>query len=180
MDLRIQKTELAIKNAFIELRSRKPLEKITVKELCALAVINKSTFYAHYEDIYALSEAMEKETVASIIGSIDHLKDYTPDKSDIYTRELCLAFMSQISLIRILFSGREQSHLGCRLDTALKELLFYKYPEYKNDMSRQILISYCIQGAYHAFLNNPHADTDTYVRTVEQIVRCLKPLLQTS
>ena len=89
MDLRIQKTERAIKNAFIELRSKKPLEKITVKELCELAMINKSTFYSHYEDIYALSETMEQETVASIIGSIGHLKDYTPEKSDIYTRELC-------------------------------------------------------------------------------------------
>ena len=163
MDIRIRKTEQAIKNAFIELRSKKPLEKITVKELCELAMINKSTFYSHYEDIYALSETMEQETVASIIGSIGHLKDYTPEKSDIYTRELCLAFMSQLSLIRILFSGREQSHLGYRLDT--------------NDMSKQILISYCIQGAYHAYLNNPQADTDTYVATVEQIVRCLKPLL---
>ena len=85
--------------------------------------------------------------------------------------------MSQISLIRILFSGREQSHLGYRLDTALKEMLFHKYPEFRNDMSKQLLISYCIQGAYHAYLNNPQADTDTYVATVEQIVRCLKPLL---
>ena len=88
MDLRIQKTEKAIKNVFLELRARKPLEKITVKELCELALINKSTFYSHYEDIYALSEAMEQETVASIIGSIDHLKDYTTDNPDAFTREL--------------------------------------------------------------------------------------------
>ena len=53
MDLRVEKTEKAIKNAFIELRSQKPLEKITVKELCAEARINKSTFYSHYQDIYA-------------------------------------------------------------------------------------------------------------------------------
>ena len=64
MDIRMEKTENAIKNAFMELRSKKPLEKITVKELCALACINKSTFYAHYEDIYALSDTLETETVA--------------------------------------------------------------------------------------------------------------------
>lgn len=177
MDLRIKKTEQAVKNAFIELRAKKPLEKITVKELCSLALINKSTFYSHYEDIYALSEAIEQETVASIIESIGLLEDYTPEKSDIYTRELCLAFMSQTSLIRILFSGREQSHLGHRLDTALKELIFRKYPEYREDMSKQILLSYSIQGAYHAYLNNPDADTDTFVRTVENIVKRLSPLL---
>ena len=44
MDLRIEKTEKGIRNAFIELRSRKPLEKITIKELCEHAYINKSTF----------------------------------------------------------------------------------------------------------------------------------------
>ena len=47
MDLRTEKTESSIINAFIELRAKKPLEKITVKELCQLARINKSTFYAH-------------------------------------------------------------------------------------------------------------------------------------
>ena len=177
MDLRIQKTEKAIKNVFLELRARKPLEKITVKELCELALINKSTFYSHYEDIYALSEAMEQETVASIIGSIDHLKDYTTDNPDAFTRELCLAFMSQISLIKILFSGRELSHLGIRLDKALKEVIFRKYPEYENDLEKQILLSYSIQGTYYAYLSNHDADTDTFVQTIENIVRCLKPLL---
>ena len=196
MDLRIQKTEKAIKNVFLELRARKPLEKITVKELCELALINKSTFYSHYEDIYALSEAMEQETVASIIGSIDHLKDYTTDNPDAFTRELCLsfmsqislikilfsgreftrelclAFMSQISLIKILFSGRELSHLGIRLDRALKEVIFRKYPEYENDLQKQILLSYSIQGTYYAYLSNPDADTDTFVQTIENIVRC--------
>ena len=33
MDLRIQKTRAAIKSAFLELRRKKPIEKITVTEL---------------------------------------------------------------------------------------------------------------------------------------------------
>ena len=61
MDIRTEKTENAIKSAFLELRAKRPLEKITVKELCALARINKSTFYTHYQDIYALSEKLEKK-----------------------------------------------------------------------------------------------------------------------
>ena len=34
MDLRTEKTENAIKNAFIQLRAKKALEKVTIKELC--------------------------------------------------------------------------------------------------------------------------------------------------
>ena len=38
MDIRIEKTKTAIHNTFLELRSRKPLEKITIKELCEKAL----------------------------------------------------------------------------------------------------------------------------------------------
>ncbi len=38
----------------------KPLHKITVKELCAVADVNRSTFYAHYEDIYCMVQDIEK------------------------------------------------------------------------------------------------------------------------
>ena len=47
LDIRIEKTERAIKEAFMELRREKPVEKIRVKELCDRACINKSTLYAH-------------------------------------------------------------------------------------------------------------------------------------
>ena len=58
MDIRIEKTKQSIINAFIEIRSRKEVERITVKELCEKARINKSTFYAHYKDIYDLSDLL--------------------------------------------------------------------------------------------------------------------------
>ena len=51
MDMRVKKTKRSIINAFLELRSKMPLEKIRVNELCRIAEINKSTFYAHYQDI---------------------------------------------------------------------------------------------------------------------------------
>ena len=73
LDIRIEKTERAIKQAFMELRAQKPLEKIKVKELCDLACINKSTFYAHYQDIYALANAMEDEMVEVVVESLPQL-----------------------------------------------------------------------------------------------------------
>ena len=176
MDLRIEKTERAIRNAFMELRARMPLEKIRVRELCAAACINKSTFYAHYTDIYALSETLEKETVASIVSSIPDLKGHSAENPDVFTRALCLAFLSNISLIKILFSGKEQSRFGVQLEGELKKVIYRKYPEYERDPEKDILLSYCIQGAYHAYLNNLSVDTESFVRVVEQIVRCLKPM----
>ena len=54
MDLREKKTLRAIRTAFLQLRGQRPLEKITVKELCELAEISKATFYIHYRDLYDL------------------------------------------------------------------------------------------------------------------------------
>ena len=128
MDLRIEKTERGIKNAFIELRSRKPLEKITVKELCESARINKSTFYAHYKDIYDLSDAMEEEVVQSIANSIQH-PEYLLEHPAEFARELLMAYVSQNSLTAILFSGSQANHFADSIERSIKQMIFEKYPE---------------------------------------------------
>ena len=82
MDIRIEKTKTALHNTFLELRSRKPLEKITIKELCEKAQINKSTFYSHYKDIYDLSDQLETEVVTSVIEAIPNPANWC-EKSNI-------------------------------------------------------------------------------------------------
>lgn len=178
MDIRMEKTEKAIKNAFMELRSKKPLEKITVKELCSLACINKSTFYAHYEDIYALSDTLETETVASVLRSIPHAQEYSFENLDVVTREVCLAFLSHLSLINVLFSGKGQSYLTNKLEAEVKKSMFEKYPQYRFDAKKNILLTYCVQGAYYAYLNNQDVDMEMLLEVIEEIVKALQELLR--
>lgn len=176
MDKRIVKTKKAIKDTFLQLRAKKPLEKITVKELCELAYINKSTFYCHYKDIYDLSDSLELEIVHSIIKSISKNHEYTLDNPELFTKELCLAFLGHKSIINILFSGKEQSHLADQLENEIKKIIFSRYPQYINDIEKNILISYCIQGAYHAYIYNQNADIETLIHVIENIAKQLQPL----
>ena len=169
MDLRIAKTEKAIKNAYIELRAKKPPEKITVTELCRLASINKSTFYSHYQDMYALADSLEEEMVEEILRNISNEKEYTEEHPEKFVRELCLAFFSQLSLLKIMFSGKEQSCLGDRLEKGVKECIFRTYPAYREDKEKNIVLSFFIQGGYHAYLNNPEVDLETLVKVIENI-----------
>ena len=39
-----------IKESFIELLDQKPLSKISVKEICEMADVNRCTFYSYFED----------------------------------------------------------------------------------------------------------------------------------
>ncbi|MFR8351533.1 MAG: hypothetical protein ACLVB1_01340 [Blautia obeum] len=50
-----------------------------MKELCSLACINKSTFYSHYEDIYALSQMLESETITTVIKNISVSRNHRLD-----------------------------------------------------------------------------------------------------
>lgn len=47
----------------MQLLKEKPISAITVKELCELADINRSTFYAHYSDPFDLLKQIEDEII---------------------------------------------------------------------------------------------------------------------
>lgn len=81
-DLRVKKTEKAIRSAFFKLIQEKPTSKITIRELVTLAEINKTTFYAHYETIEDLIETLKQEGVDYIVAHLDniHLLFDAPDQ----------------------------------------------------------------------------------------------------
>ena len=54
-------TKDAIKNSFMKLLNRKPLSKITVKEIVEDCGINRNSFYYHFEDIPHLIEEIFNE-----------------------------------------------------------------------------------------------------------------------
>lgn len=75
MDLRIVKTRHAIKEAFLKLRSTLPLEKIKIKDICEMSLINKTTFYKHYSDIYTLANEIENEAIDLVVNCFTEKDD---------------------------------------------------------------------------------------------------------
>lgn len=54
--------EAIVRAAFgVMVGKNKPVSKITVREICELAQVNRSTFYAHYTDVYDLFEKVEQQ-----------------------------------------------------------------------------------------------------------------------
>lgn len=58
---RSQQTKQTIIDEFLKLAELKSVFKITVREICEKSNVNRSTFYAYYEDIYDLIVKIEKE-----------------------------------------------------------------------------------------------------------------------
>lgn len=60
-DLRVKRTRKLLYTALLELMDKHPFENITVKQICDLAMVHRTTFYAHFQDKFdLLSRAMKQ------------------------------------------------------------------------------------------------------------------------
>lgn len=150
MDLRVERTRRNIINAFLNLRSRKPLEKITVKELAEIAQINKATFYLHYHDIYELSESLEQDVIQSSLLNIEH-PDAVFKDNKIFMRELTISLAANEQLIKILFEGNRSSRFIELFENGVTELIKKSYPEYNPSIERKMIMTYLIHGGYYTY-----------------------------
>ncbi len=178
MDLREKKTIRSIKNAFLEIRSRTPLERITVKELCERAEISKATFYLHYRDIYDLSDILQMEIIKSIIDSIQNVEDMIYDPCKV-SRETVDAFFANRSMINILFSGSQFARLPEQLESEIKSTLFEKYPDLKDDVYVNVRITYQLMGSFYSYYKYENIFGFDKVRTsVNDITRLFEKAIR--
>ena len=70
-DHRTRVTRMLIRRAFMELLKKKPIQSISIKELCETAGINRGTFYAHYTDIYDLLGKVEEERMKDFARALE-------------------------------------------------------------------------------------------------------------
>ena len=59
-----------VRKAFIELIYLKPIQDLSITELCEKAGINRSTFYKHYTDIYGLLHEIEEDMFADFEAAV--------------------------------------------------------------------------------------------------------------
>ena len=150
MDLREKKTRRSITNSFLELRSKMPLEKITIKELCEQSEISKATFYLHYQDIYDLSDTLQLNVIRDILAHVENPADmvYNRRKS---SKEMIDGFYANRGMVSILFSGSQFARLPAKIEQEIKAILFERFPELKNDVYANVRITYQLMGAFYAF-----------------------------
>lgn len=87
-DRRVKYTKMVLKESLIELLEQKPISRITIKEICEQADINRGTFYAHYSDQYDLLHKIEQELLDDItkyLASYD-FQASKPDSIQIITQ----------------------------------------------------------------------------------------------
>ena len=93
-DLRVIKTKNALFDALNELMKEKTFEEIKVADICNKALINRSTFYAHYDDKYELLSDSIKDLKDSLSKELAKNQNISSTKE--YYLELIKLFLNHI------------------------------------------------------------------------------------
>lgn len=115
-----------IKQALFDLMENKPLEKITVTEICSLADINRGTFYKYYLDVKDLFSQLENEYYNELVTILDNeknniLKLKNVDFLHFHYDTLLNKIKENKDLSRIIVMNGEKSDLLKRLISYAKD-----------------------------------------------------------
>lgn len=140
------KTKKKIDDAFIELYREKDISHITVREICSLSQINRSTFYTFYDDVYDLRKSVEDGCINDVKGMFsesfgDSDKDF--DVSEMISA--LLKYCAEQDDLPVLMVRRSSEDLIERMTDTVKDILVSKLGDLGEEDMRTI--SFCMK--YH-------------------------------
>lgn len=149
-DLRALRTRKSIMDSFVELSSKKEFKDITIKDITSEAMINRATFYYHFNDIYDLLEKVLSEVLVINLN-------YERYQDTVLNEEAFTSVFKAITNFQAALSNR--CHRGyedtiARIIREQLEIIFYKMLVRQNDDKKDealkitaVLLSWGIYGA---------------------------------
>ena len=96
------RTTRDIVNAFLDLLEEKSFEKIIVQDIVDAAMINRSTFYQHFADKYAILEYLQQKYITefkTILTQVRNQKDRSFSRIDLLINDFFLKNSRQLKLL---------------------------------------------------------------------------------
>jgi AcrR family transcriptional regulator len=93
VDPRVKRTRKLLLQALAELMSERSFLAISVQDIAARATVNRATFYAHFEDKYAMFESLIRE------GFDEHLRSKFPQDSSLNEANLRMLILTVIEYL---------------------------------------------------------------------------------
>ena len=120
-DARVRYTVRVLEESFLTLLKDKPVNRVTVKEVCELAQLNRATFYAHFRDCFDLLDHIEQTLLEAFQCSLwpEDPFDVGASISAIYT----LIQRHETACRVLIFEGRSPTVLARMIDWAREPTL---------------------------------------------------------
>lgn len=79
-DLRVIKTKKSIYEGLLQLMKDKSFEEIKVSEICQAAIVNRSTFYDHFNDKYELLATLIQDLEEELVEKLNEKRTFSTIK----------------------------------------------------------------------------------------------------
>ena len=174
MDLRIVKTKQQIKQAFLALRHKYTPEKIKVKDICELAMINKTTFYKYYVDSLALANKVEESCMEKLMNAFSEKKSLF-ESPKAYVQGLLSATEKYDEELRAVYRDRKEAFVA-KLEQRLMSAC-----ESGENTERSMAATFMISGTAHVLgqwllgEEGKRPDLSTITAYIERMTRNLLP-----
>lgn len=118
-------TQPAIRQCFVEMLKKRPIEKISVGELCEKVDINRSTFYRHYPDLYALLDDIADDCFHELFLAPSRSADRSASFEEAgyaHILKMCELTEQKKDLYKLLLFGRTRTQLLDKIEDSLCQL----------------------------------------------------------
>ncbi|MBM7839633.1 AcrR family transcriptional regulator [Alkalihalobacillus xiaoxiensis] len=111
----------------MDLLKEKTITAVTVKEICELADINRSTFYSHYFDQYDLLSKISEEVVADMYETLNEYS-FKKNEEALQMTEKIMEYVAEKSdICQILLSDNGDSTFKKRVIHLTKNFIMEKW-----------------------------------------------------
>lgn len=132
LDRRKKYSRMVLKDSLLDLLKQKQFSAITVKEVCERADINRSTFYAHYADLYALLEEIEDEIINDMTMYLSTYNFNEAKDAQSMTEKLIEYFVVKQDELQVLLNENGETSFQKRVMEVVHPLIMEKWMKFNH------------------------------------------------
>lgn len=180
-DARVVRTKNELRSGLLRLLKNKPLERISVMQICSETHVNKMTFYKHYDDKFDLLDDCVRSMVSSIAGEagFDYSQPIPADLSElissitIHLIDRCLEYKDVILSVSNCSSSLGSAVVKSALEQIIAHFLSVMSEQYGFEYARWNIASFLSGGFSSLVLRILHEgsyDKEKYYRSIRQLL----------
>lgn len=117
---RYRDNEIRMEAALMKQMNKKEFEKITVREICELADVNRTTFYAHFIDMQDMLDKMEEHLRIELMAEYQEKKEVP---NQMFTSASFHTFLQHIKKHQVFYRNALKSRRDFPLKQGYDEML---------------------------------------------------------
>jgi AcrR family transcriptional regulator len=139
IDLRVRRTHKFLQDALIELIAEKGFTAVTVGDIAERAMINRATFYRHYQDKYDLLAKIFEETSARLVAQMKPIRKDAQGRVTENPPEIWIQLFEHVEenarLYRAMLGKNGSSWFAARIRERTVEIMLEQESQWKRQMT---------------------------------------------